>query len=101
MMLADEFRILTAVYTYYSLGYLYQINILCSVSTFTNVKLWGCVVGTVFTWTGGNGVQFLSPCRPLAYMFWFLAHAEFILRFCLCQVVKFFLKLRLIGWCQP
>jgi len=62
------------------------INTLCSVSTFTtgsvNLRGWGgdgdrCCgngvrtgteavgMGTVFIGTGSNGVQFLSPCRPL------------------------------------
>jgi len=40
-MLADEFHTAATVYTNYSFGQWCQINILCSVSRCTNVKLWG------------------------------------------------------------
>ena len=45
------------------------INALYSVSTFTSVNLRdGVGMGTVFTGTGGDGVQFLFPCRPVVSM---------------------------------
>ena len=62
------------------------INTLCSESTFTSVNLqgWGgdgtyvvrtrdrgcgdgVGMGFLFTGTGGDGVQFLYPCRPLIH----------------------------------